>query len=62
MSRIRLTLLGTLWVGLVAAAWVFLGTFITDIDVAWLYWTFSIIPAGLVAGVPFIIYRAIGDQ
>jgi uncharacterized membrane protein len=56
--RLKLTILGTIWVTVVLAAFIwFGGTYIKIEDVAWFYYTFGFAAAGLFSAVPFIIYR-----
>lgn len=57
MTRIKLTILGTIWVSGVLATYILLGTNITAEDAAYFYYSLGLIVAGGFASVPFLIYR-----
>lgn len=56
-DRLILAVLGTVWVSVVLAAFIWLGTNIRAEDAAYFYYSLGLITAGGFASVPFFIYR-----
>jgi hypothetical protein len=57
LSRIKLTIIGTVWVSIVLAVYILLGVQIRTEDAAYFYYSLGLIIAGGFASVPFFIYR-----
>lgn len=56
-ERLILTGIGTLWVCLVLAGYIWLGSLIRAEDAAYFYYSMGLIVTGGFASVPFIIYH-----
>ena len=55
-DRLRLTVLGTIWVSIVLAGYIWLGTNITAEDAAYFYYSLDLLVAAAFSSVPFFIY------
>ena len=60
--RLKLTLLGTLWVALAMGAWIWLGVQITEEDAAYFYWSLGLLVNAAVISIPFILFKFLGDD
>lgn len=57
MSRIKLTILGTIWASAVLAVYIWLGIQIRAEEAAYFYYSLGLIVAGGFTSTPFFIYR-----
>jgi len=61
--RLKLTILGTLWVAICIVTFYWCGmTFVHDEQSASLYYGFGWIVTGILAGVPFITYNQLDNK